>query len=122
MCNIIFFKNHLVCHFILCFLVVISSTSSDGTGVGMNKYDNHQASSEHYRSNNCWRSVEVFIPATGHHCSLSDLPNNRRDHTLTNNILCGGLCGDQICYDQICYDQTDDPSGFAYHNCLTFTK
>ena len=63
------------------------------------------------------RSVEVFIPATGRHYSLPDLPNDRRDHTLTHNILCGGLCDDQVCYDQ-----NDDPSKFGYHNCLTFTN
>ena len=37
-------------------------------------------------------SVEVFIPSTGQHCHLPDIPGDRRYyHTMEKFTICGGL-------------------------------
>ena len=36
------------------------------------------------------KSVEVFVPSTGQHCALPDLPNLRHSHTIEGMVLCGG--------------------------------
>ena len=36
------------------------------------------------------KSVEVFVPSTGQHCSLPDLPAGRWQHTMEGFVLCGG--------------------------------
>ena len=36
------------------------------------------------------KSVEVFVPSTGQHCQLADLPAGRRLHTMEGVMLCGG--------------------------------
>jgi len=35
-------------------------------------------------------SVEVYVPSTGKHCQLPDLPDRRDRHTLENMMVCGG--------------------------------
>ena len=39
------------------------------------------------------RSAEVFLPETGHSCRLSDLPDERLDHTQDGALTCGGFGG-----------------------------
>ena len=36
------------------------------------------------------KSVEVFVPSTGQHCTLPDLPAKRMQHTMEGFVLCGG--------------------------------
>ena len=36
------------------------------------------------------QSVEVYVPSTGQHCKLADLPASRYDHTMEKMVLCGG--------------------------------
>ena len=36
------------------------------------------------------KSVEVFVPSTGQHCTLPDLPARRYWHTMEGMMLCGG--------------------------------
>ena len=36
------------------------------------------------------KSVEVFVPSTGQHCSLPDLSARRYAHTMEGMMLCGG--------------------------------
>ena len=36
------------------------------------------------------RSVEVFLPSTGQHCQLADLPARREWHSMEGLLLCGG--------------------------------
>ena len=36
------------------------------------------------------QSAEVFVPSTGQHCQLPDLPDERVKHTLEKLVLCGG--------------------------------
>ena len=49
-------------------------------------------------------SVEVFMPESGIGCTLPDLPDERRFHTMDGLVLCGG-----------CYGNTGT-------SCLTFTS
>ncbi len=35
-------------------------------------------------------TAELFLSSEGTSCTLSALPENRRDHTVDNHILCGG--------------------------------
>ena len=44
--------------------------------------------------NSVGQSAEVYVPSTGQHCQLPDLPDNRRRHTLENLVLCGGQLSD----------------------------
>ena len=34
--------------------------------------------------------VEVYVPSTGQHCQLPDLPAGRYDHTMEKMTVCGG--------------------------------
>ena len=34
--------------------------------------------------------VEVFVPSTGQHCTLPDLPAGRYIHTMEEMVVCGG--------------------------------
>ena len=36
-------------------------------------------------------SVEVFVPSTGQHCGLADLPDRRSHHSQDGETICGGL-------------------------------
>ena len=37
-----------------------------------------------------FKSVDVFVPSTGQHCALPDLPAERVTHTMEGMVLCGG--------------------------------
>ena len=37
-----------------------------------------------------YKSVEVFVPSTGQHCTLPDLPAKRYGHTMEEMMVCGG--------------------------------
>ena len=37
-----------------------------------------------------YKSVEVFVPSTGQHCTLPDLPARRYGHTMEEMVVCGG--------------------------------
>ena len=43
-----------------------------------------------YGSNSVGRSVEVYVPSTGRHCQLADLPDRRWSHSMDAKTLCGG--------------------------------
>ena len=36
------------------------------------------------------KSVEVFLPSSGQHCTLPDLPAKRYRHTMEEMVVCGG--------------------------------
>ena len=36
------------------------------------------------------RTAEVYVPSTGQHCWLPDLPEARRYHSQDGNTVCGG--------------------------------
>ena len=49
-------------------------------------------------SDSLGRTVEVYVPSTGQHCQLTDLPDWRRYHTQNVKTLCGGVStGDTSC-------------------------
>ena len=36
-------------------------------------------------------SAEVYVPSTGHHCQLPDIPGHERlGHTMEKMMICGG--------------------------------
>ena len=37
------------------------------------------------------KTVEVFVPSTGQHCTLPDLSMGRHDQTMEKMVLCGGV-------------------------------
>ena len=39
---------------------------------------------------NAEQSVEVYVPSTGQHCQLPDLPDSRELHTMEDRTICGG--------------------------------
>ena len=41
-------------------------------------------------SDSVGQSVEVYVPTTGQHCQLPDLPDRRRWHTMEKMMVCGG--------------------------------
>ena len=41
-------------------------------------------------SDSVGRTVEVYVPSTGQHCQLPDLPDWRRGHSQDVKTLCGG--------------------------------
>ena len=41
-------------------------------------------------SDSVGQSVEVYVPSTGQHCNLPDLPAGRRHHTMEEVVVCGG--------------------------------
>ena len=43
-----------------------------------------------YLSDSVGKSVEVYVPSTGQHCNLPDLPTGRRHHTMEEVVVCGG--------------------------------
>ena len=36
------------------------------------------------------QSVEVYVPSTGQHCNLADLPDKRYFHSMEKMVVCGG--------------------------------
>ena len=44
-----------------------------------------------------YKSVEVFLPSTGQHCTLPDLPAKRSGHTMEEMVVCGGGDNDTTC-------------------------
>ena len=50
------------------------------------------AAGNHYGS--VGKKVEMFVPSTGHHCKMPDLPDYRYHHTLEAMTVCGGSYGD----------------------------
>ena len=36
------------------------------------------------------KTVEVFVPSTGQHCQLPDLPIRRYHHSMEEKTVCGG--------------------------------
>ena len=47
-----------------------------------------------YYSASVGQSVEVYVPSTGQHCQLPDLPDRRYDHSMEKMMVCGGGYGD----------------------------
>ena len=46
--------------------------------------------------------VEVYIPSTGQHCQLPDLPGEKRTiHTMEKMTVCGGLYTKKSCISLI---------------------
>ena len=41
-------------------------------------------------SSNSGQSVEAYVPSTGQHCTLADMPNQREDHSMEELVVCGG--------------------------------
>ena len=41
-------------------------------------------------SDSVGQSVEVYVPSTGQHCQLPDLPDKRYAHTMEKTTICGG--------------------------------
>ena len=35
-------------------------------------------------------SAELYVPSTGQHCQLPDLPDRRERHTMEKMTVCGG--------------------------------
>ena len=56
-------------------------------------------------SSSVGKSVEVFVPSTGQHCTLPDLPAKRFYHTMEEMVVCGG--GDNDTWTS-CLSLTDD--------------
>ena len=54
------------------------------------------------------QSLEVYIPSTGHHCTLTDLPAVRYGHTMEEMLVCGG-------------DDQNLSGGSTQTSCLTLT-
>ena len=50
--------------------------------------------SGHYSSESVGRTAEVYVPSTGQHCQLPDLPDPRVYHSQEVNTVCGGLNSD----------------------------
>ena len=51
------------------------------------------------------KSVEAYVPSTGRHCNLTDLPDARQGHTMDGRTLCGG--GDDEDTAKSCLTLTD---------------
>merc|ERR1719300_1802563 len=68
-------------------------------------------------------SVEVYVPSTGQHCQLPDLPGEKRDwHTMEEMMVCGGYYTRTSCLTLIdgtwqttitLLDERDDHSSWA---------
>ena len=43
-----------------------------------------------WHSGSVGRTAEVYVPSTGQHCRLPDMPDRRRAHTQNVKTLCGG--------------------------------
>ena len=52
-----------------------------------------------------YKSVEVFVPSTGQHCTLPNLPAKRSHHTMEEMVVCGGYGSDTW---TSCLSLTDD--------------
>ena len=50
-----------------------------------------------YPSSSVGKSVEVFVPSTGQHCTLPDLPTWTYGHTMEGMMLCGGVANRSSC-------------------------
>ena len=58
-------------------------------------------------SSSSYKSVEVFVPSTGQHCTLPDLPAKRFYHTMEEMVVCGGGDNDSGTRTS-CLSLTDD--------------
>ena len=58
-----------------------------------------------YLSSVVGQSVEVYIPSTGHHCELPDMPNTRYWHSMEGMEVCGGAGTDTL---TSCLSLTDE--------------
>ena len=48
--------------------------------------------------NNAGTTAEVFVPSTGQHCRLPDMPGFRRYfHTMEKMVVCGGIKDEKTC-------------------------
>jgi len=47
-----------------------------------------------YPPSSAGQSVEVYVPSTGQHCQLADLPAGRYHHTMKKMTVCGGWDSD----------------------------
>ena len=45
-------------------------------------------------SDSTLKSAEVYVPSTGQHCQLPDMPVERSGHTMEGMVVCGGYSGD----------------------------
>ena len=43
-----------------------------------------------YPPDSAGQSVEVYVPSTGQHCQLADLPAGRSLHSMEKMVVCGG--------------------------------
>ena len=43
-----------------------------------------------YPPNTAAQSAEVYVPSTGQHCQLPDLPDRRYLYTMEKMMVCGG--------------------------------
>ena len=50
-----------------------------------------------YLSDSVGKSVEVYVPSTGQHCRLPDMPDWRRDHSMEGMVVCGGQYTETCC-------------------------
>ena len=50
-----------------------------------------------YLSDSVGKSVEVYVPSTGQHCRLPDMPDWRRDHSMEGMVVCGGQYTETYC-------------------------
>ena len=48
-------------------------------------------------SGSAGQTAEVYVPSTGQHCQLPDLPDKRYRHTSEKNTLCGGEASPTSC-------------------------
>ena len=56
-------------------------------------------------SNSAGQTAEVYVPSTGQHCQLPDLPDKRYLHSSEKTTVCGGGGGDS---QTSCLTLTDD--------------
>ena len=59
-----------------------------------------------YGSSSVGRTAEVYVPSTGQHCQLPDLPDSRVFHSQEVKRLCGGYESTDI--GTSCLTLTDD--------------
>ena len=58
-------------------------------------------------SDSAVQKAEVYVPSTGQHCQLPDLPDKRSYHSLEKFVLCGGA--------------DTSPTSDTLTSCLTLT-
>merc|ERR1712183_515417 len=65
------------------------------------------------------QSVEVYVPSTGQHCQLPDLPEERWDQTMEKMELCGGWSYNSDDTKTSCLTLTDEG---AWENTTTLLE